>query len=341
MYSTCLFCHGELGTNATIEHFQVGRRLAFDAARGRLWVVCRRCERWNLTPLEERWEAIEDCERLFSGTRLRVSTDNIGLARLKDGMELVRIGSALRPEMAAWRYGDQFGRRRVRHVLASGASVAAVGGLMLLGPATGIIAGGGWGMWQLANAAVELYQKKRVRLKLFLPDERLVVLRKNHLEHVALARDEGGWVLSLSFDPGRRVQGRSYEMMEMRGEAALRIAGQVLPKINASGASRRQVQDAVRVLEEHADPLEVFQRQARTVRRPRFSTSDKPAGTHIARFPIEERLALEMAAHEEQERRALEGELALLEAAWRQAEEVAKIADDLFAPDVEELKARS
>ena len=35
-------------------------------------VVCRRCERWNLTPLEERWEAIEDCERAFRATTLRV-----------------------------------------------------------------------------------------------------------------------------------------------------------------------------------------------------------------------------------------------------------------------------
>jgi hypothetical protein len=40
-----------------------------------------------------------------------------------------------------------------------------------------------------------------------------------------------------------------------------------------------------------------------------------------------------MAAHEEQERRALEGELALLEAAWRDAEEVAQIADDMFLPE--------
>jgi len=111
MYSTCLFCNTQLGTNEAIECFPVGRRLAYDAAKGRLWVVCRRCERWNLTPLEERWEAIEECERAFRATKLRVATDEIGLTRLQEGLELVRIGSPQRPEMAAWRYGDQFGGR--------------------------------------------------------------------------------------------------------------------------------------------------------------------------------------------------------------------------------------
>ena len=38
-------------------------------------------------------------------------------------------------------------------------------------------------------------------------------------------------------------------------------------------------------------------------------------------------------AHEESERRALEGELEILQAAWREAEEVASIADRLLIPD--------
>src|SRR3954447_22125183 len=129
MYSTCIFCHANLATNESIEHFPIGRRLAFDAARGRLWVVCRKCERWNLTPLEERWEAIEECERLYRDSRLRVSTENIGLARLREGLELVRVGEPLRPEMAAWRYGDQFGRRRKKNLLWTGAGVATAAGL--------------------------------------------------------------------------------------------------------------------------------------------------------------------------------------------------------------------
>ena len=81
MYKTCMFCNRPLGANQVIEQFPVGRRLAFDAERGRLWVVCRKCERWNLSPLEERWEAVEMCERFFQDTRIRVSTENVGLAK--------------------------------------------------------------------------------------------------------------------------------------------------------------------------------------------------------------------------------------------------------------------
>ena len=129
MYTRCMFCKKPLGSNEVIEPFPVGRRLAFDAAKGRLWVVCRKCERWNLTPLEERWEAVEECERVFRDTRLRVSTDNIGLARHPEGLTLVRVGKPMRPEFAAWRYGDQFGRRRRKSIALWTGGVAAVGAL--------------------------------------------------------------------------------------------------------------------------------------------------------------------------------------------------------------------
>jgi hypothetical protein len=45
------------------------------------------------------------------------------------------------------------------------------------------------------------------------------------------------------------------------------------------------------------------------------------------------RLALEMSLHEEAERRALRGELRELERAWRDAEEIAGIADELLVPE--------
>jgi len=52
MYRHCIYCHADLGNNSVIETFPVGRRLAFDAAKGRLWAVCRKCERWFEWPLE-------------------------------------------------------------------------------------------------------------------------------------------------------------------------------------------------------------------------------------------------------------------------------------------------
>ena len=51
-----------------------------------------------------------------------------------------------------------------------------------------------------------------------------------------------------------------------------------------------------------------------------------------------EGLALEMALHEATERRALEGDLAEGEAAWRQAEEIAAIADALPDDPLTRLK---
>jgi len=57
-------------------------------------------------------------------------------------------------------------------------------------------------------------------------------------------------------------------------------------------------------------------------------------------------VALEMALNEERERFALEGELALLELEWKEAEEIAAIADQLAVPEeverqLEELRQRS
>ena len=54
---------------------------------------------------------------------------------------------------------------------------------------------------------------------------------------------------------------------------------------------------------------------------------------YISMMPNPTRLAVEMALHEEQERRALEGELWLLERAWKEAEEIAEISDSLLLPD--------
>lgn len=144
MYKTCMFCTRSLGSNQVIEHFPVGRRLAFDEGKGRLWVVCRKCLRWNLTPLEDRWEAIEECERIFRDTPVRASTENIGIARHPGGLDLVRIGSARRREFAAWRYMQRFRRRMVRKEAAMVPWVVGTIGLKvgLLSPYSGVMLAG-------------------------------------------------------------------------------------------------------------------------------------------------------------------------------------------------------
>ena len=109
------------------------------------------------------------------------------------------------------------------------------------------------------------------------------------------------------------------------GETAVTAAGLILPKINAFGGSSLQVKNAVKRIELAGSADRLFKRTI-------------PHGPEFADvYPIKRmepdvRLALEMAAHEETERRALEGELSILEAAWREAEEIADISDRLLIP---------
>ena len=357
VYSTCIFCHSSLGANESIEHFPVGRRLAFDAARGRLWVVCRKCERWNLSPLEERWEAIEECERLFSGTRTaRVDRQHRPRARRRrtrarahriaaaSGDGGVALRRSVRTPPAQASALDR--ARRSRRRSASSCSDRS----------TGIIAGGGWGLWNVASIAEQrLSAAARARAHRSArpagAGQHSPAAAQNRL---ALVADDDGWALRVAVrGDRRRVFGAALATVAFareRGESVGRPArrrraprrGQLLPAINSSGAKRGEVDDAVRIIGDVADPSKLFERYATVStfrgRVRRATSSRRRTGRLVATLPKEVRLALEMATHEESERRALEGELAVLEAAWKEAEEIAAIADDLFVSD--ETRAR-
>lgn len=344
MYATCLFCHQSLGRNEAIEAFPVGARLAFDPARGRLWVVCPRCERWNLTPLEERWEAIEQSERLYTDTRRRVSTDNIGLAKLRDGTTLVRIGEPQRPEFAAWRYGDQFGRRRRRQFLLSGAGIVGVGAVVAGGAVAGVAIGAvGWGISQVVSSLI-YGNPESVVAKINTSRRGLVHVRRRHLAETSISTSsDGSLAIDLRFKNGAE---------RFEGPEAERIASIVVPKINRFGGSRATISSAVDEIEAMGGSTAYIERLARTASRQipllkkrtsRWQSSPTPR--EVSRhglFALEgpQRLALEMALHEEAERRAMEGELIQLEAAWREAEEIAGIADDMFLPPALELELK-
>lgn len=335
MYSTCLFCFAPLGRNDEIETFSIGRRLAFDPERGRLWVICPHCARWNLTPLEERWEAIEDCERRFRESRLRVSTANIGLARVGGGLELIRIGAALRSELAVWRYGAGFLRRRRRHLVATGVGLTAIGALWTTGLALGATAGV---IAVLGGAALQdIWSDVLTVTRVGIADGRWVRLSRRKIQRAELGRDDWtrDWMIGVEH-PARDGSARSRHgtrqvgpLLWLAGRDARRAAAVILPHVNGSGAVDTEVHDAVRFLEAKGTGDGAFH-AALDYRLRR--TRNAGYWNAFASMVPEIRLALEMAVHEDIERRALEGELAELERAWREAEEIAAIADDLLIP---------
>ena len=346
MYTTCLFCQSDLRRNEVIEGFPVGRRLAFDAAKGRLWVVCPKCERWNLSPLEERWEAIEACERRFRDTRLRVSTGEIGLARLPDGTELVRIGQPQRPEFAAWRYGDQFGRRRRRNLLTIGAAVAVGGAIVVAGPVTGVIAAGSVQVFNTGLQLWNIHNMRRRRALLELASGQRVAVNVQQQRKARLVPLDGGpagWGLELGALPLRPGEdhrkviigeglGAKTVTLTLTGDDAVRSLGRILPSINTAGAGEAQVRDAVRLIEDAGSPDRWLAGAASQLRTWQRGQRWGEPGT-LVHLPKPVRLALEMAAHEDAERAALEGELAALEMQWKDAEQIAQIADELLLPE--------
>lgn len=327
MYRHCIYCSASLGANEAIEHFPVGRKVAFDAAKGRLWAICATCARWNLAPIEERWEAVEEAERRFVASRTRVHRENIGLARLADGTRLVRIGRALPREMAAWRYGEQLRQRRTRYLLWGLAGLALPGALLGLQVA-GVIGFASLVMPGINYARDELAARRRVhRLPAGTATAYPVVLRRRHVERAGLREGPGGEMQIVLWEaPDHTPQ----SPLVVRGAEALRLLERVMVVVNRAGARAHHVDGAVDALS-RAGTGEFLARAVRDGRSLRIGAAS-PSGLPYTALARVEALALEMALHEERERRALDGELTLLESAWRDAERIADIADRLALP---------
>jgi len=354
VYSTCLHCQRPLGSNDAIEHFPVAKRIAFDADKGRLWAICGQCQRWNLAPFETRWEALDECERAFRGTRVRVSTDHIGLARLPDGSELVRIGAPQRPEFAAWRYGDQFGRRRKRAMLYSAGIVGGIG----LGAAGVVSLGVGMAavmpFFHVLNMAHIATMGALLRRPLPHPEGGyFMALGGPILEQRSDVPE--GWGIAIGHtarmdrpvtlrtplrEAWRASQNIPLGTLRFRGNDATTILQRSFVGINKAGARASDIADGVRLIEEVGDPAH-FGTWAATQRRAWSAQQLVGDNGDLSQIPRAARLAFEMALNEDAERRALEGELALLEAAWRDAENVARIADGLLVPPAVEAKLES
>lgn len=334
MYSTCLYCHGRLGRNEVVESFPVGRRLAFDSRRGRLWVVCTTCRNWNLSPLEERWETVEACERLYRSTHVRVSTDNIGLASLSGGLDLVRVGTPLRPEFAAWRYGSRLRRRRLTLpmpgqtaalVARTGAAMAAGATAALLGVGYAVSGNKAWiHMAKPFERLEERLQYDTVIAHIRTPDGTLRPLRFSHVARLEIVAggDDAPWALRVAHVDG---------VTDFEATQAVQVASPLLAHLNRRGGTLRQVDEATRRIAELGDAEHYIRRSsALRVHRRRKNAIFWDDDVGILGLTGIERLALEIAMNEDAERQAMQGELEALEAAWRDAEEIAAISDAMF-----------
>lgn len=307
MYTTCAFCSATLDGDGGPSGLGVGRRLAFDEWKGRLWVICRSCARWNLTPFDDRLERIEALARTAQAGHVTAFTDEIALIRW-ERYELVRVGKPPRVELAHWRYGERLAQRaRDRLKVVVPLTVAALG----VGVAANVALGGGLGVvvLNLHNLAERVYLNiiGNRRIPLVEPPAcsrcgQLMELRAKHVQHARLVPETRADVAVLLSCPHCHSEGAV-----VIGDAAARVLRQGLTYLNATRSGRRHAHEAASAVDQAGGAHELIRAVSRGERTLRALQPGR-------------RLALEMALDEHTEARELERQ-------WREAEELADIAD--------------
>lgn len=307
MFLNCAFCNASFDGDGGPSGLGIGRRIAFDEWKGRLWVVCSRCSRWNLTPFDDRLERIEAVARAASQGRIAASTDQVALIRWQR-YDFVRVGKPPRVELATWRYGERLrNRQRERMKVVVPLTVAAIG----LGIAANVAAGGGFGVivWNIHRVADWMYLRMVGRRKVPLLEPplcahcgSLMELRARHVQHARVVPDAHAEMAVVLSCPRCRHEGA-----QLTGGDAIQVLRQGLTYLNLSRSGRRRAEDAAREVDQAGGPdrlvRDIAQREL-TLR------SLRP----------ERGLALEMAVDER-------AEVEELERQWREAEEIADIAD--------------
>src|SRR5213082_1401665 len=305
MYRTCAFCNGTLDGDGGPSGLGVGRRLAFDEWKGRLWVICPRCSRWNLAPLDDRLERIE--------ALAPAATDQVALIRWH-GYDLVRVGKPRRLELAAWRYGERLRARRQEQLkFVVPMTVAAVG----LAVAVNVAAGGSVGVfvWNTPRLVKRIYVGMVGRRKVVLVEppicERcgsVMALRARHLERARLTTTTREGMALLLTCPSCGAEGTM-----LTGADAPLALRRGLTYLNLARGGRQRAEEAARLVEAAGGPHRLIHDVARRDLTLRSLAPDR-------------RLALEMAVDER-------AEVEELERQWKEAEEIAEIADGMLSSD--------
>ena len=322
MYTTCGFCAGSLGGDGGPSGLAIGRRFAYDAHRGRAWVICARCSRWNLTPFDTRETAIGALENMAAAGRVAATSEHVALVRA-GAYDVVRVGRPRRPEFATWRYGERVkARERERLKFIIPATAVAIGGMVAFNFAVG--GGMAYMLGQIPGMADGLYTTMVGNRKVAGIDPPLcdrcgqpMVLRAKHLQHARLTHTAHADLALLLSCPSCKVYGAQVEGPD--AEAVLR-AGLTFVNLKKGKRVKKKAEEAAGYVDRHGGPEQFIRLTTRI---------EKPVGSLVGA----EALALEMAVDEQAELRELERQ-------WHQAEEIANIADGLLMPPSieEELK---
>ncbi|PYP11087.1 MAG: hypothetical protein DMD59_03655 [Gemmatimonadetes bacterium] len=315
MFRSCAFCNAAFDGDGGPSGLGVGRRIAFDEWRGRLWVVCPRCSRWNLTPFDDRLERIEAVARSASQGRIAASTDQVALIRW-ERYDFVRVGKPPRVELATWRYGERLrNRQRERMKVVVPLTVAAIG----LGIAANVAAGGGLGVvvWNVHRLADRFYVWLVGARKVPLIEPpicahcgSLMQLRARHVQYARIVPDRHADMAVLLSCPNCKAEGA-----QLTGSEAIQVLRQGLTYLNLDKGGRRRAEDAAR----EVDQIGGADRLVADIARRELT---------LRSLRAERGLALEMAVDER-------AEVEELERQWREAEEIADIADGTLGTSTE------
>jgi hypothetical protein len=209
----------------------------------------------------------------------------------------------------------------------AGSALAVVGGTAAIGAfLISATVGGVYWAYLVGDRAMRRAKERMLIARIPTETGDTLTVLGEHLAGVKIAPIKGdqlGWTIEVPHVHGSRL---------IADRCASHAASLLMPAINKAGGTESIVERAVRRLENFEDPATyMLSAAAQSVH------SAHPGGS-VAKLPADVRLAIEMAVNEESERHAFEGDMWLLEHAWRQAEELAAIADNLTVPAEVDIK---
>jgi hypothetical protein len=317
----CLFCHAPFSEGWRFGSLPPAWRVAFDSNRGRIWVVCDSCYRWNLWPPEDQGGALLSLERVARDRgQILARTSNISLLAVGD-MILIQVGDADLHERAWWRYGREvLTRQRAYRSAGARLSAYAYGALAAVAESVGLGDRNFKVRFEEGMTAEVLRWRKFGwaawfgRIRCPSCGSFLRAARFDLSWWFCPMLDEKG-ELALGVPCPRCDPWTPEKVYNLRGYEAESVLRRVLAYQNITGAEEQAVEDAVREVEAAGTP-------------DAYLNSIAGRSPFLRELSFAQSVGLEISLSEGVERRALEIEARGLEFMWRREEELARIMDE-------------